>query len=332
MKPTIRMNSKNIALVLCTGAILMAGTAAAEDLAPQRQSLADAWWTGPMLANSASTLPRGHYLIEPYLYDVNTSAVFDRDGKRRKVKRSHDYGSLTYMAYGVTDRFSLNLIPTFGYSNPARGPSSNGVGMGDLAVHAQYRLTQFEPGSAMPTISLALKQTLPTGKYDELGDRPSDGFGAGANTTMIGIYSQTYFWMPNGRILRTRLNLTRSFSGHADLSDESVYGTDSGFRGRARPGGVFVANAAWEYSITRNWVAALDAVYTRTQNTRVDGRNALGEAVRFDSGSSWSFALAPAIEYNFNANVGILFGVRTIVAGRNASAHVTPAIAVNIVR
>ena len=29
---------------------------------------------------------------------------------------------------------------------------------------------------------------------------------------------------------------------------------------------------------------------------------------------------------------GVLFGVRTIVAGRNTSAHVTPAIAVNIVR
>lgn len=326
------MNSRNIVLALSACAILIAGDAAGDDLAPQRQSLGDAWWTGPMLANSASTLPRGHFLIEPYLYDVSTSAVFDRDGKRRKVERSHEYGSLTYMAYGVTDRFSLNLIPTFGYANPGHGRSSSGIGAGDLAVHAQYRLTQFEPGSAMPTISLALKQTLPTGKYDELGDRPSDGFGAGANTTMIGIYSQTYFWMPNGRILRTRLNLTRSFSGHADLTDESVYGTESGFRGRARPGGVFVANAAWEYSITRHWVVALDAVHSRAQSTRVYGRDASGAEARFDSGSSWSFALAPAVEYNFNANVGVLFGVRAVVAGRNTSAHITPAVAVNIVR
>ena len=34
------------------------------------QSLDDAWWTGPMLAPSAATLPRGHFLIEPYLFDV----------------------------------------------------------------------------------------------------------------------------------------------------------------------------------------------------------------------------------------------------------------------
>jgi hypothetical protein len=30
-----------------------------------RQSLDDAWWTGPMLAPSAATLLQGHFLIEP---------------------------------------------------------------------------------------------------------------------------------------------------------------------------------------------------------------------------------------------------------------------------
>lgn len=306
--------------------------AAAQVPAAQRQSLDEAWWTGPMLANSASTLPRGHYLIEPYIYDVRSSGAFDRDGNRHKVGRSHSYGSLTYMTYGVTDRFSLGLIPTFGYNEPAQGLSSSGVGMGDLSVHAQYRLSQFQPGHWLPTISVALQQTLPTGKYDRLGERASDGFGSGANATMLGIYSQTYFWMPNGRILRMRLNLTKTFSDRVHVTDASVYGTDDGFRGTARPGASFVANAAWEYSVTRHWVLALDAVYRHTHNTRVRGLDALGAATVFDSGSSRSFALAPAVEYNFNANVGVLLGVRAIVAGRNTSAHVTPAIAVNIVR
>lgn len=285
-----------------------------------------------MLANSASTLPRGHYLIEPYLYDVRTNGAFDRDGNRHGTKRSHGYGSLTYMTYGVTDTVSLSLIPTFGYNDPAEGLSSSGVGMGDVSIAAQYRLTQFQPGHWMPTISLALQQTLPTGKYDKLGERAADGFGSGANTTMIGIYSQTYFWMPNGRILRMRLNLTKAISDRVALADTSVYGTEDGFRGSARPGASFVANAAWEYSITRHWVFALDAVYRQTHNTRVRGFDASGAAATFDLGSSRSFALAPAVEYNFNANVGVLLGMRAIVGGRNTSAHVTPAVAVNIVR
>lgn len=312
--------------------ILAATQAVAQVPAAPRQSLADAWWTGPMLANSAATLPRGHYLLEPYLYDVRTTGSFDRDGNRHATGRSHGFGSLTYMTYGVTDTFSLSLIPTFGYNDPAQGLSSSGIGMGDLSVHGQYRLTQFRPGHWLPTISVALQQTLPTGKYDRLGERASDGLGSGANTTQLGIYSQTCFWMPNGRILRMRLNLTRAFSDRVDVADESVYGTDRGFRGSARPGASLVVNAAWEYSVTRHWVLALDAVYRRTGATQVRGIDAVGNATRFDSGSSRSFALAPAIEYNLSANVGVLLGVRAVVGGRNTAAHVTPAIAVNIVR
>ncbi len=53
--------------VMFIAAMGLALTAFAQDA---RQSLEDAWWTGPMLAPSAATLPRGHLLIEPYLYDV----------------------------------------------------------------------------------------------------------------------------------------------------------------------------------------------------------------------------------------------------------------------
>ena len=53
-----------------------------------RQSPDDAWWTGPLLAPNASTLPRGHFLIEPYLYDVIGA-------------HSNGFGSLTYINYGL---------------------------------------------------------------------------------------------------------------------------------------------------------------------------------------------------------------------------------------
>ena len=46
--------------------------AGASEPAAGRQAMADAWWTGPLLAASASTLPQGHFLVEPYIYDVIT--------------------------------------------------------------------------------------------------------------------------------------------------------------------------------------------------------------------------------------------------------------------
>ncbi len=309
--------------------MLSAAAFASEPVA--KQSLDDAWWTGPIVAAGAGTLPQGHVLIEPYLYDVIRYARFDRNGDRHDAERVHGYGSLTYLLYGVTDDFTVGAIPVFGYNDIPDGRDSSGVRAGDLTLQAQYRLAQFDANRRRPTLSFVLQETLPTGKYDQLGDRPGDGLGAGAYTTTLALYSQYYFWMPNGRILRTRLNFAYAFSGDVDVRDVSVYGTDQGFRGEARPGDVFTINSSWEYSITRNWVFAFDLIYQHDDTTRVAGTSAAGDRVDFESGSAWRFGVAPAIEYNFNSRVGIIVGARWFGAGENTSATVTPVVALNMV-
>lgn len=300
------------------------GAADALPSAAPRQAKDDAWWTGPMLANSAATLPRGHILIEPYLYDV-TSAHAD------------SFGSLTYMLYGLTDRLTVGLVPVLGYNRVSGAPDSSGLGLGDVSVQAQYRLTQFHEGSSMPTISLQLQETLPTGKYDRLGNRISDGLGSGAYTTTLQLNTQTYFWLPNGRILRMRVNVARAFSRSVDVEDVSVYGTADGYRGQARPGSSVFVDAAWEYSLTRRWVLALDLTYRRARSTRVRGYDVAdaghpdAPAIRLDAGSSEAFGFAPAIEYSWNGNLGVLLGTRVIVGGHNTATTITPAVAINYV-
>src|SRR5205807_1458310 len=133
---------------------------------------------------------------------------------------------------------------------------SSGLGLGDIGVQAQFRLTQFHPGRRIPTTAIQVQETFPTGKHDRLGSRPSDGLGSGAYATTLALNSQTYFWLQNGRILRMRLNTSETFSSGVRLEDVSVYGTGTGFRGHAEPGRSFLANAAWEYSLTRSWVLA----------------------------------------------------------------------------
>jgi len=236
---------------------------AQQDTSPlqgSRQSLDEAWWTGPMLAPNALTLPRGHFLIEPYFYDVISA-------------HANGFGSLTYINYGLVDRVTVGLIPTAGY-NVARGDTSSGIQIGDLTVQAQYRLTKFREGHWIPTTAIALQEALPTGKYDHL-TRESDGMGSGALTTTVAFYSQTYFWMPNGRILRMRFNVVPAFSNDVDVRGASVYGTETGFLGKAKPGASIFLDAAWEYSWTRRWVLALDAVYRHKGNTCVTGHNIL---------------------------------------------------------
>jgi len=290
---------------------------------PLRQSRDDAWWTGPMLANSAATLPRGHFLIEPYIYDVSS-------------RHADGFGSQAYILYGLTDRLTAGLIPVLGYNRVQGAANSTGVGLGDISVQAQYRLTRFDEGGSLPTISLQLQETLPTGAYDRLGNRPGNGLGSGATATTLQLNTQTYFWLANGRILRMRFNAGHSWSRRAHLADVSVYGTTDGFRGNARPGNGFFVDAAWEYSLSRRWVLALDITYRRSHATRVDGTAPADSAgvpaiaIHRSFGAGEAFGFAPAIEYSWSANLGILVGTR-VVGGPHTTTTITPAVAINYV-
>jgi len=313
-------------------------TAYAEDVSgaePYRQSRDDAWWTGPILAAGAATLPTGHALVEPYVYNIRSRGRYDADGQRHTGPKSQTYGSLTYLLYGFTDSITAGVIPRFAHNDVTGAPDTSGVGFGDFTLQGAYRLATFREGSFVPTMSFVVQETLPTGKYDRLGDRPSDGTGSGAYTTTLSLYSQYFFWMPNGRILRTRLNFSYALPDTVSVRDTSVYGTGEGFRGHARPGRAFVAGASWEYSATRNWVLALDAVYENDTSTRVNGTHFLPGGLQTplsrSSGSSDSFTLAPAIEYNFNSQIGLIVGALFTASGRNTGATFAPVAALNMV-
>lgn len=275
----------------------------------------EAWWTGPMLASSGNTLPTGHVLFEPYL--------FDQRGK------SGDYaGSLTYLLYGVTNRLTAGLIPTFGASHSKGSDFGRRAGVNDFTLSAQYRMHLAKIGDAMPTWSLVVQESLPTGRFDHLGPDADRGIGSGTFATMIGLYAQRLDVMANGHLLRTRINLTYTMPHAARMHDRSVYGTPDGFRGTAHPGNFAMADLAFEYSLTRNWVVATDLFARRAGAGDVFGQVA---------GADWSSRLsrqrsagiAPAIEYNWNASRGVLLGLRRIFEGHEVTASWTPALAFN---
>ncbi len=102
------MRLRWLALVLCLTQVARAQ----EDTpspATTRESLTDAWWTGPMLAPSAGTLPPGHFLIEPYLYVIT-------------APHANSFGSRSYIVYGLANRFSIGVIPVFGFNQVSDGP------------------------------------------------------------------------------------------------------------------------------------------------------------------------------------------------------------------
>ena len=332
-----RFARRGVLSALAMGASAIAAATSATGIVTQ-QSLDDAWWTGPLLAASPGTLPRGHWLLEPYVFDVITYGHFDRYRTLRSSGAAHEIGNQSYVEYGLVDGFTLGLIPRIGLRESAAGQDSSGFAVGDLTLQGAYGLTQFRQGSWIPTTSFVIGETFPTGKYDRLSG-PTDGaLGSGAYSTTLSLYSQTYFWMPNGRILRTRLDLSYQVSQWASVRGISVYGTGAGFDGRAHPGPSFFGDLAFEYSATQNWVLATDVWWEHDGNTRLQGsylppRGSLLASALFalDSGAGELLYLAPAVEYNWNARMGVIAGARIAAAGRNATATATPVVAVNMV-
>jgi hypothetical protein len=308
-------------IALCTLALPARGHS--EPAQPEfRQALDDAWWTGPLLANSAATLGKGHFLVEPYFYD----AISD-DG--------HSLGSLTYLLYGATDKLTVGAIPVFGYNEPRNGPGSTGVGTGDIGLLAQYQLRSFRKAGHGPDISLQLQETLPTGRYDRLDDRPGDGFGNGVRSTLLQLNTQSYFWMRNGRILRMRANIGETFSRRATIDGASVHGTPAGFHGTIDPGSATSISGAWEYSLTQHWVLALDLAYTHRRRSRIRGTAPAAETGEsteraIELASRDTYGIAPAIEYNFTPLVGVIFGARYLKTP-GAGDSLTPVVAINFV-
>jgi hypothetical protein len=314
--------------------VLLAGVAiaAAQNAAPARESPSDAWWTGPLLAPNAATVPAGHYYFEPYVYDEMPYAALDSRGHTHPIPYGNHFGSLAYINYGLTDRLTVGMLPSIGHDRPADGGARSGVGVGDLTLQAQYRLTPIAPYSRVPIASINVQETVPVGRYDHLGN-PSDGFGSGAYATTLSTYFMSYFWLPNGRILRARLDLSYAISSEVSVGDQSVYGTPIGFSGHASPGNSAYGDLAFEYSMTRNWVLACDFWFQENGHTRVVGAVSQpdGRIADFQSLSAVGRELyvAPAVEYNWSARLGVIFGIRVVSAGSNETGTVTPVAAIS---
>ncbi|RJS94044.1 transporter [Salinisphaera sp. Q1T1-3] len=322
------------ATLITAGQVTSASAAPVPRTGTTRQPMSDALFTGPLVAPNATALPAGHWNIEPYVVDSIQYGQFDNDWDSHNTSNSHAYRSVTLLEYGFTDRLTIALLPSFGYNVADEGPDSQGVQLGDTTLRMQYMVHAFSEGSLLPTVALSYAQNFPTGKYDGLQGHVADGLGSGVLSSTVGLFTQDYFWLPNGRILRARLNFTYTFAdADASVDGVSVYGTPAGFNGHVETGDSYSADLAFEYSLTRHWAPAIDIVYNHSQGGVIQGSRAadgLITPVRSSSDSSESISIAPALEYNWNKHYGVIVGAEVVAAGRNAAATVTPQAALNI--
>lgn len=285
--------------------------AGAGDVERWRAAMKSARWTGPLLASTAETVPQGHFYTEPYFFDAISSG-------------RHNPGSSGFYQYGLLNNYTVGVQPFFSLGTRRY---NRDLAIGDFKLLSQLRLSHFTPEHRVPSIALVMNLVVPTGKDDNL-NALKNGHGTGAFAPEIGVNVQQYFLLKNGRLLRARFNFLTNFPLKTDVSGRSVYGTPFGFEGRAKPGSKTTLVGAVEFSVTREWVLALDVERDEWGRTRVTGLDPDGALVNQTSPRSWNVGFAPAVEYNWSDRAGAILGVWIVPKGHNTSSSVTPAIAI----
>lgn len=309
----------------------------AQELAAAEKQFNDAleifnpWYTGPLLTPSASMMPVGVGNTQPYLFITDTYASFNEDRKSVSLP-SHQVQlkGAANLQTGITDSFDLN-VNFSGVSNWQYG--TNGGGYGDMSVVAGFLINK--QTRYAPQVKFTVTQSFPTGSYKNLS---TNGYNLGA--TGAGAYS-TQFGLAFGKLvawntqhpMNMRLFFGYQISTPIHVKNFNAYGGGFGTNGTVHPGNSLSVDFGYEYSINQRWVLATDIVYTATNRTKFHGNPgtlADGTPASVGSGYSDNLSLSPAIEYNFNENIGFIGGVWFSVYGRNSGNFASGILSVTI--
>jgi hypothetical protein len=156
--------------------------------------------------------------------------------------------------------------------------------------------------------------------------------GLGNWSPRLGITLSHHYYLLGLHYIALRLSGNYNFSTDVHVKGFNAYGGGKGTRGRVDPGNLLVVFLGLEYSLTQDWALALDLDYTHSDKTTFHGKRGRAEGLPNSVGSpsSEQFNLAPAIEYNWSENVGIIAGAWFTVAGRNSTNFAIGVVAINI--
>lgn len=293
------------------------------------------WFTGPLLTPSAHVIPYGHQNYEPYVYWVRSDGSYDRHWKAHSYPLFTDVFFQMSMQFGVAPYTEFDITPQFAYNN-TKGIHSWRVS--DLPVTLAFQLLKDSPGEWYPAIKLRFSANVPLGRYDRLDPKKLqvDVGGSGSWSPDVGLVFSRLFHVSGHQFFSWRMFLGYTIPNHVSVRGLSIYGgapstgSSSGTKGSVKLGSSFVCLQGFEYSLTQNWVFALDVSYQHSARQTFSGKTPPGTHV--DGPSSEHVILAPALEYNWNSDIGLIVGPSFSVAGRNADRFISYVAALNIYR
>ena len=321
------------ALLLIATSAHAAGTDSSGTNAQQvTQDAKPQWYTGSLVSPSGALVKKGVFAWEPYMtYSQPVGYLNNNNGMESLHPRQKAVSNFTLYKYSITDTISIQLTPVISYRWKKGNNTSSGLKFGDLPVDLMWRYVNADPKRYIPALSIFAGMAMPTGDYSRLG-RAQDGVGAGTYTFRLALTSQSTYTLPNQHELRLRVWSTfRKAVTTAHLHDVTSYDTSNGFRGRAQPGMYGQSGFSLEYAVNQRWVLAMDLARDWANGAHVRGTTATGQKVDTIAQSSGDWQIAPAIEYSWSPNFGVIAGVSTYFAGHNTNFDVSPQVAFNSV-
>lgn len=293
-------------------------------------SYAGPWFTGPILAPAGHTVAKGHTNFEFYGLDVNTDGQYTSSGKFRSIPLFNSVLLNPLLTHGFTDWLDVQLSLPYAF-NSTQGVHYNRIT--DTSVGVGIQLFEQKKSKWLPDLRFFIQETFPSGAYELLNPAflGTDATGLGSYRTLIAANFQYLKELYNSHYLRTRLMISRLYSSKVNVSGINSFGGTANTHGTINPGPEDNVDLAFEYTLTQHWVAVMEGYYSEGQASRFNG---ILDIVNDDStfiGSNqyYEYGLAPALEYNFNANLGIIGGVWFPVKGKNTSHFMTYVLAIN---
>ncbi len=287
------------------------------------KELFNPWYSGPLITGSAAMMPPGIANIQPYLFVTDIYAAFDEDRHSVDISKIINANPLFIIQTGITSW--MDTILTVQGEESWQNHHQSG-GFGDTTL--QLGLKILKQGLWIPAMKIYINETFPTGRYENFSaDKAAvSTTGSGAYTTSFSLNASKILFWDTLHPTSFRLSLNYYISTSVHVHGLNAYGGGFGTKGTIHPGNTFKLSFGTEMSLTQRWVLANDLVYQATSRTTFSGNpgvDAKGDLAPIGNGFSDSLSLAPAIEYNFSPNLGILAGVWFTVYGRNSSNFVS---------
>ena len=279
------------------------------------------WFTGSILSLQGHTNPPKILTVQPYLFFTSTYGKYEDNWTSHRVTPLNALECLIHATYGLTHFMDVEVLASFVYQN--RG-SANHATWQDTSLLLGFQALEDNKYSWEPNLRIALQQVFPTGRYDKLKSkkRGTDATGEGSYQTGINFDFQKLFKLESGQFFRGRLCLQYLFLPlSVSIQGISIYGGTEKARGTIKVGQTFTLITAGEYTITQNWVLAMDVQYQLKSRSRFSGK--IDNLAKRNSNKVGyplfqQISIAPAIEYNFSKNIGVIGGFWFTLAGMNA--------------